>query len=130
MKNYLILLLFAGLFSFSACSSDDDNPKDTEEPIIGTWILVETSAPINVDACESSSTITFNEDNTGNAVFYLEPDCEAQNSTGTWENKGNGQYQVNVPFGDFPVTTGTVEFEGANDFFFTATGFTFHFQKQ
>lgn len=132
MKKHLILLLLTGLFTFSACSNDDDTPEETGEPILGTWVLVGVNPPIfSVDTCEETSTITFNENNTGEATFHLETnDCVAETATGTWKNNGNGEYEVNVPIASFPASSGNVEFEGANDFYFVSNSIEFHFQKQ
>ena len=131
MKKYMILLLLTGLFSFSACSDDDDSGKDNNDPIIGTWIVASVDpATINIDACEEDSTITFNENNTGNATFYIEEtNCLPANTTGAWSNNGGDEYTISVPvIGDL---TGSVDFNGANEFFFvTDNGITITFQRQ
>lgn len=129
MKKQLLLILLAGIFTLASCSSDDDGGVENNDPIVGTWVLVGVNPPlINTDDCPEESTITFNDDNSGTAVFYLESnDCEPETTDGNWENKTNSQYVIEVPI--FGRTEGTVEFEGSDEFRFTpkemAATFTF-----
>lgn len=131
MKKYMILLLLTGLFSFSACSDDDDAGTENEDPIVGTWIVTSVEpAQFNIEACEEASTITFNENNTGSATFYIEETgCAATNASGDWSNEGGDVYTITVPV--IGSMTGSVDFNGANEFFFvTDAGVTITFQRQ
>lgn len=130
MKKHLILFMVAGLFTFSACSDDDDN-GDTQDPIVGTWAVVSIQPPaININDCEETSTITFNSNNTGSAIFYsAEAGCAPLTAAGAWQNEGDDTYSINVPvLGD---VSGSVDFNGPNEFFFvTENGVTITFEKQ
>ena len=131
MKKYLILFLFTGLLSFTACSDDDEAGPKNEDPIVGTWVITSVEpAQFNIEACEEASTITFNEDNTGSATFYLEEtNCIAANASGDWSNNGGDSYTITVPVAG--SMTGTIDFSGANQFFFvTENGVTITFQRQ
>ena len=132
MKKHLLLLLLTAVFTFASCSSDDDSGSEGNDPIVGTWVLTGINPPlINIDDCSEESTITFNEDNSGSSVFYLESnDCEPETTDGSWKNLTNSQYEIEVPF--LGRRVGTVEFEGSDKFYFTpqeVTG-TFTFERQ
>lgn len=124
-----LLIMFFGLAVLTSCSSDDDNIG--EDPILGTWVLIEINpAAVNIEDCDETSIIIFGADNTANSTFYLEDsNCEPEAFTGQWENKGNSVYSV-----DFPVIgeqEGVVNFEGSNNFTFVSQqGISFSFEKQ
>ena len=127
MKKFLVL--FLSLAVFTACSSDDDADTNTPDPILGTWVLVDVSAPLNAEFClDEESTLTFNANNSGSATFYLtQAECAATNSTGNWTNRGNSMYTISVPvYGDLQ---GTVNFSTANRFTFTTLAGVFTFEK-
>ena len=128
MKKFLVL--FLSLSVFAACSSDDDADTNTPDPVLGTWILVDASAPLDTQFCmDEESTITFKADNTLSSTFYLtESDCAATTSTGNWSNRGNSIYTISVPMieGDLQ---GTVNFSSANKFTFTSLAGVFTFEK-
>lgn len=94
-----LLMIFLSLAFFTACSSDDDAGNTGEEPIIGTWVLVDASAPLKGQFCfDEESIITFNENETGDATFYLTAnECSATESEGNWSNEGNSNYIISVP---------------------------------
>jgi hypothetical protein len=124
MKKYLILLLVAGLFTFTACS-DDDDANTSNFSIKGTWEItaVESFASIDADQCENRSTVNFKQDNTLDSTFYFEEnDCAPENASGTWENLGNGNYVMEL--GSFGELEGEVNFSGADKFTFS-TAMTF-----
>lgn len=129
MKKFLLLFLFAA--TFIACSSDDDADTGGDDPILGTWILVDASGSLNSMFCEEpQSTITFNRENTGEATFYLtEEDCEANNTTGNWKNNSNNSYTIELPV--IGNTTGNVTFNGDDQFTFASQlGATLTFERQ
>lgn len=130
MKKHLILLMLTALFTFSACSEDDDNGTEND-PIVGTWAVVSITPPaINIEDCEQTSTITFNDNNSGSAIFYTaETDCVAMTTAGAWQNEGNDSYSINVPV--IGNVSGTVEFNSESEFYFvTENGVTILFRKQ
>ncbi len=130
MKKHLILLMLSALFTFSACS-DDDSGTETKDPIVGTWAVVSITPPaINIDDCEQTSTITFNDNNSGSATFYAaETECVPMTTTGVWQNVGNDTYSINVPV--LGNVSGSVEFNSASEFYFiTENGVTIVFEKQ
>lgn len=116
-----LLILFLSMAVFAACSSDDDGTQGSD-PIIGSWVLVQATPPLDSQFCmDEESTITFNEDETGEATFYLtQMDCEAESSQGNWDNRGNSAYTIGVPvIGDLE---GTANFSGNRFTFTTAIG--------
>ena len=120
MKKYLLLFLTAGFLSLGACSSDDDGETTPEtHPIVGTWILTGVNPPLmDPEACDERSTITFNEDNTGNGTFYFETsECEPETSSVTWTRSNNGVYSIQIPVPLLGNQSGTVEFQNNNDRF-------------
>ena len=124
-----IFVLFLSLAFLTACSNDDDNGQTGPDPILGTWVLVDASGQIAGQFClEEESTITFNANNTGSAIFYLTAtNCEATSSAGGWTNRGNSNYTISVPLiGD---TQGTANFVNANRFTFTTTAGVLTFEK-
>lgn len=128
MKKFLFLFLFAA--TFIACSSDDDADTTGDDPIVGTWVLVNASEPFDALFCEDQqSTITFNDDNTGQGSFYLtENACEVDNSEGNWQNNGNSSYTINLPgVGDL---NGNATFTGDDQFTFASqVGATLSFER-
>lgn len=128
MKKLLVLFFSAALLF--ACNNDDDNVQTEPDPIIGTWVLVETEGDLleNAFCMEEESTITFNANNTGSGTFYLtSADCEPNNTTGGWTNNGNSVYTLSVPIlGD---TQGTVNFTNENRFTFTTVAGVLTFEK-
>ncbi|QED37491.1 hypothetical protein FK178_07040 [Antarcticibacterium arcticum] len=127
MKKFFVLFLSIALFA--ACSSDDDENPDAADPILGTWVLVDASSPLDDEFClEKESTLTFNADNTGSSTFYLtQANCTATSSTGNWTNRGNSLYTISVPvYGDLQ---GSVNFSGSNKFTFTFIGGVLTFEK-
>ena len=130
MKKHLIFLLVAGLFSLTSCSNDDDNGPDRQDPILGSWTLTEVNpAAIDIDQCEQDSWITFEEDYTGSAVFYIaETDCVATSGEGAWTNEGNDRYSITVPL--LGRISGAVEFSGKDTFYFESEdGITLTFER-
>ena len=105
--------------SLGACSNDDDGETTPEtDPIVGTWILTEVNpALIDPEACDNPSTITFNENNTGNGTYYLETsNCEAETSTVSW-TESNNVYSIQIPIPLIGNQKGNVEFQNNNDRF-------------
>ncbi len=125
MKKFLFLFLCAA--TFAACSSDDDETSG-EDRIVGSWVMVNASAPLNTIFCETpQSTFSFNDDNTGEATFYLtENECEPTESTGNWKNNGNSSYTIATPVGDL---TGIVTFSDDDKFTFATAGGTLTFER-
>lgn len=119
MKKLLVIFLSLGILT--ACSSDDDSSNSSEDPILGTWVLVDASTPIDEQFCfDEDSVITFNENNTGEATFYLTAtECSANESEGSWSNNGNSAYTITVPV--LGSLQGTANFTSANQFTFTTS---------
>lgn len=124
MKKHLILLLIAGLFSLSSCSSDDDG--DTESnTVIGTWTLVEINPEeagdaVGLNDCPNKPLITFQEDGNADWTFYdPDNDCQASTNTGSWTQNSATQYTMNIP--GLKPFVGTVEFSSSTRFTFTTT---------
>lgn len=93
-----LLVLFLSMASLVACSNDDDNTEQGPDPIIGTWVLVDASTPLDTQFCfDEESTMTFSSNNTGQATFYLGEDCTENSAPGTWANNGNSAYTISVP---------------------------------
>ena len=121
MKKYLILLLVAGVFAFTACSEDDETGTDDGTRIVGVWTLVSVSPEnqfFNPDACQTPSTIDLQSEGTVEGTFYLASEnCTASEITdGSWEYHGNSEYSIEFPA--IGVQEGTVEFAGENEFTF------------
>ena len=117
-----LFLLFLSLAVFAACSKDDDDNGGNEpDPIIGTWVLVNASTPLDTQFCDDEeSVITFNENNTGEATFYLTAsECSATESEGTWSNNGNSSYTISVPV--IGNLNGTANFTSADRFTFSTS---------
>lgn len=120
MKKNLFILLLTSIFTLTSCSSDDD--AGPEHIVSGTWALVEVQPEgfYNPNACPENPTVTFNADNTTDSVFYdAENNCEAENSKGTWQDKGNNVYVVTIP--NFGTSEGKVEFLTADKFSFSTS---------
>ncbi len=116
-----LLVLFLSMAFLTACSNDDDNGDQGSDPILGTWLLVEASSPINTQFClDEESTLTFNSNGTGQANFFLSQfQCAATTAPGTWRNNGNSNYTITVQgLGDL---VGTVNFSNNNTRFTFAT---------
>lgn len=129
MKKFI--LLFFSLAVLAACSSDDDGDNSGPDPIIGTWVLVDASAPLDEQFCfDEDSTIKFNEDNTGQANFYLTAaECAATSSTGNWSRSGSSTYTISIPV--MGNLTGTANFTNNNNrFTFTSTMGVLTFERQ
>ena len=93
-----LLVLFLSMASLVACSNDDDNTEQGPDPIIGTWVLVDASTPLDTQFCfDEESTMTFSSNNTGQATFYLGEGCTENSAPGTWANNGNSAYTISVP---------------------------------
>lgn len=119
-KPFLFLLALITLIV--SCSDDDDNTTEpVENPILGTWYLVDFTNPLDPEAelseCNMQSYITFEMDANGNQtseyIYYQSNgiDClEEDSSTGdSWSNEGNtynftlpqfGQQEAQVSFED------------------------------
>lgn len=131
MKKYLILFLVTGALSFTSCS-DDDEVISNDDPIVGTWALVEVNpaSPIFDPALCDQSTITLNDNGTATATFYLaNAECQKQQSGGNWSKTAEGIYQLTVPFlGTHEIN---VDFgEGAEEFNFNFNGTDLVFRRQ
>lgn len=116
-----LIALFAVFMMFTACSSDDD-ANDGEDPILGTWYVVELENAFSDDElseCNMNSNITFHADNTADSEFYeeVEEECMSEADTSEWKRETNGQYTFDLPF--FGRQTGDVEFSGSNQFKFS-----------
>lgn len=120
IKKHLILLLVAGLFSLSSCSSDDDGDAEANT-VIGTWTLVEMNPDVvGLDDCPNKPLITFQEDGNADWTFY-DPDnnCQGSTDTGSWLKNSATQYTMNIP--GYEPFIGTVEFSSSTRFTFTTT---------
>ncbi len=120
-----LFLLFISLTVLTACSNDDDTSE--EDPILGTWFIVEVNNIPNSDftlsECNKNSTMTFNVDGTATSIFHaqIEENCMAGTpTTSTWNNE-SGIYTITIPIPElqgFNTLTGTIEFT-SNTFIFT-----------
>lgn len=132
MKKFF--LIFLSLAFLTACSNDDDNEQTGPDPIIGTWVLVDVSAPLNSQFCfDEESIMTFNSNNTVQGKFYSGDDCTENSAPGTWANNGNSAYTISVPV--LGSLQGTVNFTANNsEFTFTTAVLgmpgTLTFEKQ
>lgn len=132
MKNHLILLLVAGLFSLTSCSNDDDGTTE-ERTVVGTWTMVEMNpAAFNLEECPDKPIIIFHANENADWTFYSQDNnCEGQTDSGTWQQNSDTEYTINVP--NFAELTGTVTFSSASMFTFTSTyqnvPFTLTFEK-
>ena len=128
MKKYLFLLSAFALIFFTSCSSDDDG-GGADDPILGTWTLVEASA-FEIGGCTEESFVTLKKGNTGSATFYLpQANCTPQSSSGEWQNLGNSRYKLAVPI--IGAVEGDVTFTGDDSFTFqTSSTGSFSFEKQ
>ncbi|HSP10955.1 MAG TPA: lipocalin family protein [Salegentibacter sp.] len=128
MKKLFALL--AVFMMFTACDSDDD-ANEGDDPILGTWFLVDWNIPTveGPTECNMESNIVFNADNTADTEFYeeVEGNCVSDVQSGEWEAHGNNQYTFEVP--NIGEQRGTVTFEGNNRFTFTLTGISMTFEK-
>ncbi|HEY9185032.1 MAG TPA: lipocalin family protein [Salegentibacter sp.] len=116
-----IIALLAVVMMFTACDSDDD-VNDGEDPILGTWFVVDLENAYSDDElseCNMNSNITFHADNTADSEFYeeVQGECVFEAETAGWERNTNGQYTFELPF--FGRQTGDVEFMGSNQFKFS-----------
>ncbi|PRX41931.1 lipocalin-like domain-containing protein [Salegentibacter salegens] len=117
----LFLMLFSIAF-LASCSEDDDANANGDDPILGTWYVVELENDFSDDElnqCNLNSNITFNADNTANSKVHeeVEGECMAETSTAEWERNSNGQYTFDLPF--LGRQTGDVEFSGNSRFIFS-----------
>ncbi len=124
MKKYLILFLVAGLFTFTACSDDDDTETDDGSRIVGVWTFASVSPPnelFNPDACQTPSTIDLQSDGTVEGTFYLASEgCAASEVTdGSWEYLGDSEYAIEFP--GLGVQQGIANFNGEDAFTFSTT---------
>ncbi len=122
-----LFFLFISLTVLTACSNDDDTSE--EDPILGTWFIVEVNNIPNSDftlsECNKNSTMTFNVDGTATSVFHaqVEENCMAGTpTTSTWNNE-SGIYTITIPIPELEEVgidklTGTIEFT-SNTFIFT-----------
>lgn len=132
IQKHLILLLVAGLFSMTSCSSDDEGTTE-ERTVIGTWTMVSMNpAVIDLEECPDKPLITFQDDGNAEWTFYTqENNCQGSTDTGTWNQNSATEYTINIP--NFGELTGTVNFSSASMFTFTSTYqnvlFTITFEK-
>lgn len=130
MRNYLMLFLLTSLTLFSSCSEEED-PVQKEDPIIGTWVLIQADENILIDpqACEEPSTITFFDNRQAAATFYLNgQDCQPQISGGSWSNVGGTTYNLSVPF--VGSQEFNVDFENSDTFSFEYQDVTLTFERR
>ncbi len=116
-----IIALLAVFMMFTACDSDDD-VNDGEDPILGTWFVVDLENAFSDDElseCNMNSNITFHADNTADSEFYeeVEGECLFEADTSEWKRETNGQYTFDLPF--FGRQRGDVEFIGNSQFKFS-----------
>lgn len=101
MKKVIVMTALCVGTVFTSCSKNDDGPE--QDPIIGTWLLVESSKVEDgqtlqdeLSDCEKKSGPSFMSDGTFESNSYdLEGDeCILDDATqGKWENLGDGVYQ-------------------------------------
>lgn len=101
-KLFLLIFILSSPVLFNSCSDDDSPDKDK---IIGQWELFKVIAngitfPIELDDCDSKSTLEFNSNGTFTAEEFEEDlagECVLDEiEEGTWVNKGNGIYEITV----------------------------------
>lgn len=119
MKKLIALL--SVFILLTACSSDDDN-NNGEDPILGTWYVIELENSFSDDElseCNLNSNITFHADQTADSEFYenVDGECVMEADTAGWERNSDGQYTFELPF--FGRQTGDVEFIGSTQFKFS-----------
>ena len=123
MKKMIALLTV--FLMLTACSNDDN--ATSEEPIVGSWVLVDWNIP-NIPGsdfaeeptnCNLNSKITFEADNTATSEFYNDEgeNCEVEAQSGDWESHGDGEYSIQVP--GIGNQRGNLNFESNNRFTFT-----------
>lgn len=115
-----LLLLFVSVAMLTACSKDNDDENGSQEPILGTWYLVEinNAQGYEVNDCNSKSYIDFKSDGTAHSEFYSQNNgnCESEANDGNWTAGDNSKYTFNVP--GFGNMTGKVEFNSSSRFTF------------
>lgn len=114
-----LLILFLSLAVFTACDKDDDDTDNTgTDPIVGTWVLMDVQPDLfDPQGCDDSSTITFNENGTGNGIFFLESnECEPSTSSVEW-TKTDNVYTIEIPLPLVGNQPGTVDFQNNNSRF-------------
>ncbi|PID68689.1 MAG: hypothetical protein CR989_04480 [Flavobacteriales bacterium] len=112
-KLLLVFVLFTSVMAISSCDKDNDAPK--EDQLVGKWVI--TSQKLNgkivVDECLELKTITVKTDNTVSQEMYKKNEMNKcifdKTENGTWKNKGNNVYNINV--GDLDLDY-TVTFSG------------------
>ncbi|APU09690.1 hypothetical protein A5M85_05145 [Cellulophaga lytica] len=117
MKYFKITLLLLLTISITNCSSDDDNPTESIDPIIGEWKLIqitENGEQITISDCESLNVIEF-LNNGSIKDTYFEPnqnnanDCiEFVDNSGEWQKTTETEYEIKLEDGDLNYTSTTV----------------------
>lgn len=96
----LILLFSVLTLTFTSCSSDDDS-SNSQDPFIGTWkyhMQFIDGVEVSLDVCAEED--TFQVLSNGNYISKFHDEdangvcVEDGNSTGTWENIGDGFYST------------------------------------
>ncbi|MCF4101276.1 lipocalin family protein [Gillisia sp. M10.2A] len=136
MKKYLVL--FFSIAVLAACSNDDDNVSEENDPILGVWYVSELNAngAFTLSECNKESFINFMADKSANSEFYAESDgsCELEDSdSSVWSNEGDSTYKFVIPFEGIGAQTGKVEFNGDGSFTFSPValpGSTVVFEKR
>lgn len=115
-----ILLLFVSIAMLTACSKDEDDNKESQDPILGKWYLTEVNnaQDFQVNDCNSQSYINFKSDGTAHSEFFSENNgnCESAPNDGNWTAGDNSKYTFDVP--GFGPMTGRVEFNSSSRFTF------------
>jgi hypothetical protein len=116
MKKTLLLLLTALAFVFTSCSSDDDS-SPSQDAFIGTWKYVqyfEDGVEYPLAVCEDEDTLEVRANGTLTFTLYdanMDGECVSNfESTGPWENIGEGVYAIDAD--DVVVGNTNVTFSG------------------
>lgn len=96
MKKLFLFLTIATLI-FTSCSSDDNTPTATKDPIIGTWHTVFAEGK-TLNDCKKRTNYKFNEDGTAQLTEYAlntNNSCEkVQEVPIKWSKKSDNLYTI------------------------------------
>lgn len=118
-----LLLLFMSVATLTACSKDDDDNKDSQDPILGVWYVasIQNGGNFQLSECNKESSVEFMENNNGISKFYSESngECNLDNTEeGEWSNLGSSRYKFVIPYEGIGAQSGKVEFNGDSEFTF------------